>query len=239
MSLPRTCLFNGLANSFRGVSAPTTGIRELGVFSIPERATDLLRDKFGLSDSPVSLSFQLMSKGDDLKTPFVELKKLCRRLKDYMIDFIGTEEIYKDMIEHLEKDVAKLTASVKYASDEEDYASGYNHKKQRKKRKTVQSQKIDLRLIQVIPPRNYKMPPLSKEHEDIMMIDLLVTILSNTDMNNYLPAPKTPVYQDRLNNNAAEIEIIDGKATFVKKEHLDPSTVMSAKMMANRKLAKK
>ena len=50
--------------------------------------------------------------------------------------------------------------------------------------------------------------------------------------------PKTRVYTDRLNNDAAETEIIDGKATFVQKNDLDPTTVMSAKMMANPTLAK-
>ena len=77
----------------------------------------------------------------------------------YMVNFAATtEQIHEDMRKQLEKDLAKLPASVHDASDEEDYASGYS----RKRRKTVQSQKIDLRLIHPDPPRNYKMPPLPK-----------------------------------------------------------------------------
>lgn len=232
-SLPRSTRFTGIAKAFNGTSAPTTGIKELASFNVSGRVADALRDRFCLPGVPVSMSFQLMAKGDDKKTPFVELKKITRRLQAYMVDFAATEQIHEDMRKQLEKDLAKLHASVHHASDEEDYASGYS----RKRRKTVQAQKIDLRLIQPVPPRNYKMPPLPKEHEDIVMIDLLVTILSNVDTNNYFPAPKTPVYTDRLNNDAAETEIINGKATFVKKEDLDPTTVMSAKMMANPTLA--
>lgn len=232
-SLPRSTRFTGIAKAFNGTSAPTTGIKELASFNVSGRVADALRDTFFLPGVPVSMSFQLMAKGDDKKTPFVELKKITRRLQAYMVDFATTEQIHEDMRKQLEKDLAKLHASVHHASDEEDYTSGYS----RKRRKTVQAQKIDLRLIQPVPPRNYKMPPLPKEHEDIVMIDLLVTILSNVDTTNYFPAPKTPVYTDRLNNDAAETEIINGKATFVKKEDLDPTTVMSAKMMANPTLA--
>jgi hypothetical protein len=233
-SLPRSTRFTGIAKAFNGTSAPTTGIKELASFNVSGFLADALRDRFCLPGVPVSMSFQLMAKGDDKKTPFIELKKITRRLHAYMVDFVATEQIHDDMRKQLENDIAKLHVSVHHASDEEDYASGYSRKKHRK---TVQAQKIDLRLIQPIPPRNYKMPPLPKGHEDIVMIDLLVTILSNVDTNNYFPAPKTPVYIDRMNNDAAETEIIDGKATFVKKEDLDPTTVMSAKMMANPTLA--
>jgi len=234
-SLPRSTRFTGIARAFNGTSAPTTGIKELASFNVSGRVADALRDSFFLPDVPVSMSFQLIAKDDNnnKETPFDELKQTTRRLQGYMVDFATTEQIHKDMRKQLEKDLAKLHASVHHASDEEDYTSGYS----RKRRKTVQAQKIDLRLIQPVPPRNYKMPPLPKEHEDIVMIDLLVTILNNVDTTNYFPAPKTPVYTDRLNNDAAETEIINGKATFVKKEDLDPTTVMSAKMMANPTLA--
>lgn len=234
-SLPRNTRFAGIANAFNGASTPTTGIKELATFSVSGRVADALRVEFGLTGVPESISFQLMVKGDDKKTPLVELKKITRRLQAYMVNFAATtEQIHEDMRKQLEEDLAKLNASVHHASDEEDYTSGYS----RKRRKTVQSQKIDLRLIQPNPPRNYKMPPLPKEHEEIVMIDLLVTIINNVDTDNYFPAPKTPVYTDRLNNDAAETEIIDGKAKFVKKDDLDPTVVMSAKMIANPALAK-
>ena len=233
-SYPRSTRFTGIAKAFEGTSAPTSGIKELATFNVSARVAHALRNDFCLTGVPVSISFQLTVKGDDKKTPFVELKKIIRRLQTYMVTFAAiTEQIHEDMRKQLEKDLAKLNTSVHYDSDEGDYASGYSTKR----RKTVQSQTIDLWLIQAVPPCDYNMPPLPKEHEKLLMIDLLVTILSNFDTNKHFPAPKTPVYTDRLNNDAAETEIINGKATFVKKEDLDPSTVMSAKMMANPALA--
>lgn len=247
--LPRNSRFDGLAKSFSRKPLPTTSNKDLCVLGVPERVAMEVREVFGLSIPPLSISFQLLTKAEDIPVgsanPFAELRQSIQSVDAYMGDFYSTNAIHEQMSEQLKEDLEKLTAEVNFESDEDDSSTRKRKSKSsgksgsKRRRKSVQPQCIDLRLIQAIGPRDYKSPPISNEKMNIIMIDVIVTILNGNIMhrsNRYLPSPKTPIYVDQFGNDAATTEIIDGKAIFVEKEELDPTTVLSAKMMENEEL---